>query len=112
MRRAGPTYIFGHFRLDLSQHLLLCEGKRVPLTVKAFDVLRVLIENAGYLVEKDELLNLCWPNAFVAEANIPETVWMIRRALGDLTQAPEYIETVHRRGYRFIAAVGVKEQGH
>src|SRR5436309_2769001 len=98
MTRTGPVYEFGQFRLDVGQHLLFCEDKRVPLTVKALDLLRVLVENAGYLVEKDELLNLCWPDTFVAEANIPETVWMIRRALGDLVQTPEYIETVHKRG--------------
>ena len=62
------------------------------------------------VVEKDELMNSCWPDSFVEEANIAENVCMIRRALGDARHTPEYIETVHRRGYRFIASVSVRVQ--
>ena len=110
MRRMGPTYDFGHFRFDTADKLLFCEGRRVHLTLKAIEILRVLIENAGHVVEKDELMSSCWPDSFVEEANIAENVCMIRRALGDARHTPEYIETVHRRGYRFIAPVSMRVQ--
>jgi DNA-binding winged helix-turn-helix (wHTH) protein len=108
MRGVGPTYDFGHFRLDTADKLLFCEGRRVHLTLKALEILRVLIESAGHVVEKDELMSSCWPDSFVEEAKIAENICMIRRALGDVRHTPEYIETVHRRGYRFMAPVSMK----
>src|SRR5438045_1657983 len=106
----APIYAFGPFRLDLGEQLLLCADKPVHLPPKAFDVLKVLVENAGYLIEKDELITHCWRDAFVEEANIAENICLLRRALGESRARPQYIETVHRRGYRFIASV-VKRTG-
>ena len=62
---ARPSYEFGPFRLDLSEHLLLRNGRPVLLTPKNFEVLRVLVQNAGHLVERDRLLQEVWPDTFV-----------------------------------------------
>jgi DNA-binding winged helix-turn-helix (wHTH) protein/Flp pilus assembly protein TadD len=105
MKRAGPIHAFGRFRLDSGEQLLFCADKAIRLPPKAFDLLKVLVENAGHVIEKDELMSLCWPDAFVEEANIAENIYLVRRALGENRQHHEYIETVHRRGYRFIASV-------
>ena len=69
---------------------------------KPFDLLAVLVERRGRLVGKDELLELVWPNTFVAEANLPYTISIIRKALGDREDGQRYIETVSKRGYRFV----------
>lgn len=106
--RLGAVYDFGHFRLDTAEHMLLCRGSVVRLTLKAFAVLRILVENAGHLVEKEELMKLCWPDTFVEEANVAENISLVRRALGESRHRCDYIQTVHRRGYRFIAAVSVQ----
>jgi DNA-binding winged helix-turn-helix (wHTH) protein len=92
---------FGPFRLHADEHLLLRDGEPVPLQPKAFDLLVALIERRGQLVTKAELLDLMWPNTFVAEANLPYTIWVIRKALGDGEEGRRYIETVPKRGYRF-----------
>jgi len=110
MREAGSIYLFGDFRLDTAEGLLFRGGKHLHLTLKEFAVLRVLVENAGHLVEKDDLLKLCWPDTAVEEANIAENVSVIRRALGETGRRQEYIETVYRRGYRFRANVTVEDK--
>ena len=109
MRRRGPVYRFGRFRLDTAERALFCAGEPVHLTLKAFSVLQILIENARHVVDKDELMQPCWPNSFVEEANLVENVSLIRRALGESRNQHEYIETVHKRGYRFIAVVSVAD---
>ena len=76
-----PVYEFGHFRLDPAERVLYCEGKPVHLTLKAFAVLHVLIERAGRVVEKDELMLRVWPDAFVEDANLTQTIALSRRAL-------------------------------
>lgn len=113
MRRPGRVYDFGHFRLDPTEQVLLCAGKPVPLTPKAFAVLQVLVDNAGHVVEKHELMQAVWADSVVEEANLPQTIWMLRRVLGEGHrghQSHEYIETVARRGYRFAAAVKTHDQ--
>jgi DNA-binding winged helix-turn-helix (wHTH) protein len=110
MREAKSIYLFGDFRLDTAEGFLFRGGKHVHLTLKEFAVLRVLVENAGHLVEKDDLLKMCWPDTAVEEANIAENVSVIRRALGETGKRQEYIETVYRRGYRFRANVSVEDQ--
>ena len=75
------------------------------MTLKAFAVLRVLVENAGHVVEKNELMTLCWQDTSVEEANIAVNISLIRHALGDDSKRHKYIETVYRRGYRFTATV-------
>ena len=98
-------YEFANFRLDLSEKILLNDGKPVPLTPKVFDTLKVLLENAGRLLEKDELMNKIWQDRFVEEGNLTFNIKMLRKALGDDAAKPQFIETVQRRGYRFIAEV-------
>ena len=81
------------------------DGNPVPLPPKAFDLLVVLVERAGRLVTKDELLKAVWPGTFVEEANLPYTVSLLRKALGDDGEPYQFIETVSKRGYRFKGAV-------
>lgn len=106
MRRKGIIYDFGHFRLDSGEQVLLCEGQPVQLTLKAFAVLLVLVDNAGHVVEKQDLMQSVWSDSVVEEANLPQTICMLRKALGE-SHRREYIETVARRGYRFIAHVRI-----
>jgi DNA-binding winged helix-turn-helix (wHTH) protein/TolB-like protein/tetratricopeptide (TPR) repeat protein len=98
-------YQFGAFRLDTQEQRLLSDGKPVPLTPKSFELLRVLVENPGRLLHKDELLKLVWPDSYVEEGNLSHHVFALRKALGDEKLSAQYIETVPRRGYRFIADV-------
>ncbi len=99
------SYRFGPFRLDVREHRLLDDGRAVPLTPKVFDVLRVLVEHAGHLVEKDALLKEVWPDAFVEEGALSRSVSVLRKALAEAERDHKYIETVPKRGYRFVAPV-------
>lgn len=98
--------VFGPFRLDPVSGHLYKEGAPVPLAPKAFAVLEYLLENAGRLVSKRELLDAVWPGVFVGDAVLKVTIGEIRKALGDHPRTPTFIETVHRRGYRFIVSAG------
>ncbi len=98
-------YEFANFRLDISQKVLLRDSKPVPLTPKVFDTLEVFLENAGKLLEKNELMQKIWQDRFVEESNLTSNIKMLRKALGDNAAQPRFIETVQRRGYRFIAEV-------
>jgi DNA-binding winged helix-turn-helix (wHTH) protein len=100
-------YVFGDFVLEpLQQRLLRANRQPVPLTPKAFDTLLCLVERSGDLVTKNELLARVWPNVVVEEAILARNVADLRKALGDDPNAPRYIETLPKRGYRFIAMVG------
>ena len=103
--RQGHLYAFGPFRLDSREGVLLREGKPVALTPKAFETLVALVENAGHILEKEELLKQVWPDTFVEEATLAKNISTLRQALGDTGEAYLYIETIAKRGYRFIAAV-------
>src|SRR5215510_4794600 len=96
---------FGPYRLDTAERILLRDGRPVPLTLKAFDVLMLLVENSGHIVEKDELMNRVWAGSFVEEGNLKVTVSMVRKAMEDNNGDQPFIETVPRRGYRFTAKV-------
>ncbi len=98
-------YEFDAFRLDPAERQLLLDGALVPLTPKAFDTLIVLVERSGHLIEKDELMNLVWAEAFVEEANLARCIHTLRKALGEERNGHQYIETVPKRGYRFVAEV-------
>jgi DNA-binding winged helix-turn-helix (wHTH) protein/TolB-like protein/Tfp pilus assembly protein PilF len=98
-------YEFGPFRIDLSERQLFRDGEPVSLTPKAFETLLMLVSNRGHIVEKDDLLKEVWKGTFVEEANISRHVWMLRQALGENENDQKYIETVPKRGYRFIANV-------
>src|SRR5450755_2823893 len=105
-------YEFDNFRLNPAEHSLLCGGKAVPLTPKSFEILIALIERQGMLVTKDELMSKIWPDSFVEEANLTVNVSALRRAFGDTPGHQEFIETVPKRGYRFIAAVRAVRNGN
>jgi TolB-like protein len=98
-------YEFGPYRLDSNERVLTRAGETISLTPKATDILLMLVLNAGQLVEKDELLTQVWPDTFVEEANLAQNIFILRRALGGERGGPKYIETVIRRGYRFVATV-------
>lgn len=102
---AQANFEFGPFRLIPNESQLLRDGEPVSLTPKSFDLLVVLVQNAGHLVEKGELLNRVWPDSFVEEANLSVKMSELRRALGAASDGTQYIETVPRRGYRFVAPV-------
>src|SRR5262245_18516349 len=104
-QRSNHHYEFGPFRIDIVERLLLRDGESVPLTPKAFDLLFALVEHHGHLLEKDELLKKVWPDTFVEEANLSYNISLIRKALGDGENGQRYIETVPKRGYRFVAQV-------
>jgi len=101
----GHVYRFGDFKVDTDQKVLLHKDKPRPLTPKVFDTLLVLIENSGRIVEKEKLMSRIWPDTFVEEANLTFNIQQLRKALGDDARHPQFIETVARRGYRFIAHV-------
>ena len=98
-------YEFGPFRLDAGERLLLCNGQPVSLTPKAFDVLLTLVEHHGRLLEKEELFKAVWPDTFVEESNLTSNITLIRKALNENGAGEQYIKTVPKRGYRFVAAV-------
>ncbi|HZE71511.1 MAG TPA: winged helix-turn-helix domain-containing protein [Pyrinomonadaceae bacterium] len=98
-------YRFEDFTVDTDQRILLCQGKPLPLTPKVFATLLILVENSGRIVEKEALMNRLWPDTFVEEANLGFNIQQLRKALGDDARHPRFIETVARRGYRFIAPV-------
>src|ERR1700752_4361551 len=93
---------FGAYRLDAVERLLLRGDELVPLTPKAFELLLALVERHGHLVEKDELMKLVWGDSFVEETNLPHHISVLRSTLGQDKNAERFIETVPRRGYRFI----------
>src|SRR5215212_4238310 len=100
-------YGFGPFLLDPAERVLTREGQPVPLTPKAFDLLVVLVENGGHLLGKKDLMEAVWPDSFVEEGNLTFTISSLRKALGEDRKEHQYIETVPRSGYRFVAGVRV-----
>ncbi len=103
--RRKHFYEFSHFRIDLEERVLLHDGKVVPLTPKVFDTLLSLVEHRDGVVNKDELMKFVWPNTYVEEGNLTQNISILRKLLGESPDAPQYIETVPRRGYRFVAPV-------
>ena len=99
------TFRFGPFHLDVNDRVLLRKGKPVSLTPKAFATLLVLVERSGRVVEKDELVKAVWPDSYVEEANVAQNIFKLRKALGKNRLGEPYIETVPRRGYRFLGLV-------
>jgi eukaryotic-like serine/threonine-protein kinase len=97
------SYQFGPFRLEPAERRLLREGTPVPLTPKAFDLLVLLVEQAGHLMKKSDLLDELWPGVFVEEVNLAQNVSAIRRALGG--DGKSHIQTVAGMGYRFATPV-------
>src|SRR5262245_7908687 len=96
---------FGEFRLDARNEQLWQGEQTVTLRPKAFAVLRHLVERRGQLVTKQQLLDAVWPGTFVTDAVLKDSVRQVRDALGDDPTSPQFIETAHRRGYRFIGRI-------
>jgi DNA-binding winged helix-turn-helix (wHTH) protein/TolB-like protein/tetratricopeptide (TPR) repeat protein len=101
----GKIYEFGEFRLQPDENILEKNGEPITLKPKAFLTLVFLVESAGKLVEKSELLDKVWENAFVEEASVSKCIWEIRNALDDDSKSSKFIQTVPKRGYRFVADV-------
>src|SRR5215467_11799403 len=109
VRQPEYQYEFGPFRLDAAERLLSRDGEAVPLSPKAFDLLLTLVERHGRLLEKEELMKLVWPGTFVEEANLSYTISLIRKALSEGIEAQQFIETVPKHGYRFVAEVKLEQ---
>ena len=99
------TFQFGPFRLDVRERRLACETRPVPLRGKVFDTLCVLVENAGSLLRKDELMKAIWPDSVVEENNLEHNLCVLRKILGANGGGRKFIETVPRQGYRFVGDV-------
>jgi TolB-like protein/Tfp pilus assembly protein PilF len=98
-------YQFGPFRLDATGRILLRDGKTIALAPKVAGTLLLLVENSGKVVEKEVLLKKVWQDAFVEEGSLTRAISVLRKALGNLEEGQEYIATVSKRGYRFVAPV-------
>jgi DNA-binding winged helix-turn-helix (wHTH) protein/alpha-beta hydrolase superfamily lysophospholipase len=99
------VYQFGRFQFDVSERRLTSAGEAVALRAKVFDTLRVLVENHGRLVRKEDLMRQVWPDSIVEENNLDHNISKLRRALGEGSNGDKFIETVPRQGYRFVAPV-------
>ncbi|MDQ2844462.1 MAG: transcriptional regulator [Acidobacteriota bacterium] len=99
------VYEFGEFRLDAVQRVLENAGRPLSIAPKALDVLILLVENRGRIVEKEELLGKVWPGVFVEDNNLAFNISVLRKLFGESSSSPHYIETVPKRGYRFTTEV-------
>jgi TolB-like protein/DNA-binding winged helix-turn-helix (wHTH) protein/Tfp pilus assembly protein PilF len=105
MEKVRAMKSFKAFRLDTANHLLWHDGDRVPLTPKGFDVLAYLVEHVGQVATQDEILEALWPETYVNPEVLRKYIQEIRKALRDRPANPEFIETLPKRGYRFVAPV-------
>ncbi|PYT04692.1 MAG: hypothetical protein DMF60_14480 [Acidobacteria bacterium] len=103
MKRRDDLFKFGVFCLDARERVLLRDGRLVPLPAKTFSTLLMLVRKNGHLVEKDVLMKEVWPDEYVEKGNLAQHIFLLRKALGETIGGPSYIETVPRRGYRFVA---------
>jgi len=108
--RSPHAYAFGPFRLVPEERLLLRDSQGIHLTPKAFDTLVVLVQNSGRLLPKRELLELIWPDSVVEENNLTQAICAIRKSLGGTGHSAEYIETVPKQGYRFVAPIRMTDR--
>ena len=105
MPDVSSTYEFENFRLDVPERRLLRDGTDLCLAPKVFDTLCLLVENAGHLITKEELLRRLWPGTAVEENNLNRNISVLRKVLGESAAGDSCIETVPRAGYRFVALV-------
>ena len=105
-------YVFGDYRLDTQRYELSYRNQPIKLRPKVFHVLRYLIAHRDRVVSKDELLEQVWPNQFIGDGSLNACLMAVRKAVGDNGQAQRCIQTLHGRGYRFIASVkeGTEEE--
>src|SRR5262249_30059218 len=105
IQRSLQFYEFGSFRLNATERLLQRGDEIVPLTPTVLDTLLVLVENSGHIVEKAQLMEQLWPDSFVEESSLTQNISLLRKALADGDITTNYIETIPKRGYRFVAQV-------
>jgi DNA-binding winged helix-turn-helix (wHTH) protein/pimeloyl-ACP methyl ester carboxylesterase len=105
MSEPSGAYRFGPFCLNVAERRLSRNGEAIPLRLKVFDTLSVLVAHAGRLVTKQQLLDAVWPETTVEENNLNHNISVLRKALGEKATGQQYIETVPRVGYRFAAPV-------
>jgi TolB-like protein/DNA-binding winged helix-turn-helix (wHTH) protein/Tfp pilus assembly protein PilF len=103
--KTKQTYEFGVYQLDTEEKVLVREGKPVALPPKDLETLVVLVEKAGHIVGKEELLEKVWPGVFIEENNLAKRVFNLRQLLGEGPDGRKYIETIPKRGYRFVGSV-------
>src|SRR5262245_28609979 len=108
-RQQKPIYEFGPYRLDAAERLLSRDGEVVPLQPKIFDLLLVMVERHGRLLEKDELMKAVWPDTIVEEVNLANNISILRKTIGE--NGRQFIETAPKRGYRFVAEVRELDEG-
>ena len=108
-RPAGTVHRFTDFRLDSGGFRLFKQDRPVPLAPKALDLLLLLVTRQGSMISKDEIMRALWPDVAVTDNALTQVVSDLRQALGDDPLSPRYIETVPRRGYRFIATVDTQD---
>src|SRR6266481_5261903 len=106
----GASYTFGPFHLDAEAEVLFCGAEPVALGRRAIALLRALVERPGALVSKDALIEAAWPGLAVEDSNLTVQIAALRRALGDEPGGDGWIETMPRRGYRFIGPVVAEAQ--
>jgi DNA-binding winged helix-turn-helix (wHTH) protein len=106
-----PTFEFNDFRLETAERRLLRNGSPIALAPKVFDTLVVLVENPGRLMSKDELMQRLWPDTFVEEVSLAQNISQLRKALGEPAGDAQIIQTVAKRGYRFVAPVRIVSNG-
>jgi DNA-binding winged helix-turn-helix (wHTH) protein/TolB-like protein/Tfp pilus assembly protein PilF len=100
-------YEFGPFRLDADERRLSRDGQEVALAPKLFETLAALVERSGHVLNKGELMQQVWPDSFVEESSLSQNISLLRKVLGEGGPAPKFIETIPKRGYRFVAPVRV-----
>src|SRR5215470_6316714 len=99
------TFSFGPFVLAPERQVLVKGARPIRVGARCLEILTALVERAGELITKDELISRVWPDTFVEESNLKVNVAALRRVLGDRQEAPRYVATANGRGYRFIAPV-------
>src|SRR5947209_10232162 len=104
----GASYTFGPFHLDAEAEVLFCGAEPVALGRRALALLRALVERPGALVSKDALIEAAWPGQVVEESNLTVQIAALRKVLGEVPGGDRWIETMPRRGYRFIAPVAAE----
>ena len=107
----SEKYWFADFELNTSEWVLRQKGEILPLAPKALQALEILVRNGGSVVSRSEMVESLWPDAFVEESNLTVTISTLRRALGDSDTGTKFIETVPKRGYRFVPRVETTRNG-
>jgi DNA-binding winged helix-turn-helix (wHTH) protein/TolB-like protein/Tfp pilus assembly protein PilF len=103
-------YELGPFRIDVANRLLLRDGEPLPLTPKAVDTLLALVQHSGQVLNKEELMKLVWPDSVVEEGNLTQNIYLLRKTLSEGSNGRNYIETIPRRGYRFVGEAHEKRE--